>query len=147
MEHPIAVVAIAVLALLCGMWLGRRAHASQAVRRAGRARRLGAEGERLGLALLARRGYRLVETQVSRELFVLVDGNKVPYRVRADAIVRKRSRRYVAEIKGGRVAAAVTTVATRRQLLEYSIAFEADGLLLVDAYAGVITEVVFPARR
>jgi hypothetical protein len=55
----------------------------------------------------------------------------------------------VAEVKTGKVAPRLDHAPTRRQLLEYSVAFEADGVLLVDADEGRVTVVDLPtsARR
>ncbi len=49
----------------------------------------------------------------------------------------------VAEVKTGERAPSLTTAATRRQLLEYAVAYGADGVLLVDPEAGAIREVDF----
>ena len=53
--------------------------------------------------------------------------------LRADLLVTRNGRRYVAEVKTGRTAPRLDCAATRRQLLEYRIAFGVDGVLLVDA--------------
>ena len=73
-----------------------------------------------------------------------VDGERIEFEVRADAIVQRKRRRYVAEIKTGR-AASVRSRHTRRQLLEYALLYDADGVLLVDATGGTIHEVEFSA--
>jgi hypothetical protein len=61
--------------------------------------------------------------------------------------VRSRVGRYIAEVKTGRAAVRLDTAATRRQLLEYRVAFDVDGVLLVDAEAGEIRLVEFPLSR
>ncbi len=63
----------------------------------------------------------------------------------ADFIVRRRGRLFAADSKTGRAARA-TDAATRRQLLEYMLAFAVDGVLLVDPEAGRVVEVVFKQR-
>ncbi len=50
----------------------------------------------------------------------------------------------MAEVKTGAAAPQLSTAATRRQLLEYRVAFDVDGVLLVDAEAGRVQRVVFP---
>ena len=50
----------------------------------------------------------------------------------------------VAEFKGGAGSSSVTNRATRRQVLEYAVLFDVDGVLLVDADTGTIHEVEFP---
>jgi hypothetical protein len=75
---------------------------------------------------------------------VVVDGRHRPVELRADYLVRRGSERYVAEVKTGRVAPCLSTAATRRQLLEYRLAYAADGVLLVDMEHKCIHEVEFP---
>jgi hypothetical protein len=57
----------------------------------------------------------------------------------------------VAEVKTGTQAPRFEHADTRRQLLEYQLAFEVDSVLLVDVEAGEVREVSFPlahkARR
>jgi hypothetical protein len=74
-----------------------------------------------------------------------VDGEIREYVVRADALVKRKRRTCVAEFKGGAGSSSVTNRATRRQLLEYAVLFDVDGVLLVDADTGHIHEVEFPA--
>ena len=50
----------------------------------------------------------------------------------------------MAEVKTGAVATKIETAATRRQMLEYAVAFGTDGVLLVDMQAREIRDVVFP---
>ena len=52
----------------------------------------------------------------------------------------------VAEVKTGEEAPNFATTATRRQLLEYHVAFAADGILLVCPERGTIHRIVFPIR-
>ena len=67
--------------------------------------------------------------------------------MRADLIVSRAGRRYVAEVKTGAVAPDVRHAPTRRQLLEYQHAYRADGVLLVAPEAGTVREVLFPGAR
>ena len=69
-----------------------------------------------------------------------VDGEPVDVRVRADLLVARDGLRYVAEVKTGGQAPDPTYPPTRRQLLEYMLVFEPDGLLLVNPDEGTITE-------
>ena len=63
--------------------------------------------------------------------------------LRADLVVHGRGRRWVADVKTGAEAPRLTTQATRRQLLEYRVAYEVDGVLLVDMEEGVVHTVDF----
>lgn len=99
-----------------------------------------AEAERL----LRRCGYRVVARQVRGSWTLSVDGQLHEAAVRADLLVSRHGRRFVAEVKTGAVAPDPLHPATRRQLLEYWLAFEPDGVLLVDMEARVVRVVGFP---
>ena len=66
---------------------------------------------------------------------------------RADYLVARNVERYVAEVKTGRLAPRIDTATTRRQLLEYRLAFDVDGVLLVDAESAKVHRIVFPLPR
>jgi hypothetical protein len=116
--------------------------AGRAIRRRRRfARAAEAEGKAVGLA--ERAGYRVVGLQVPTTMVIRVDGRPVDVDLRADMIVERGFRRFVAEVKSGRAAPDPTNRATRRQLLEYRFAFDADGLLLFDMEANAVREICF----
>ncbi len=107
-----------------------------------------AEGEVDAGALLEEAGYRVLARQVAGSWTVEADGEPQTFGLRADYLVDRAGRRYIAEVKTGRRATRLSNGATRRQLLEYWAAFEVDGVLLVDADLEAITEVeVDPAAR
>lgn len=131
-----ALLALALFARWCARALRRaaaRARCAHAIAVEGRA-----------ASLLERRGYRVVGRQVEGSYLLDVDGAKAEVRVRADYVVEAGDRRYVAEVKSGRLAPRLDTAATRRQLLEYRVAFDVDGVLLVDGEAGRVHAVAFP---
>jgi hypothetical protein len=107
-----------------------------------RAARAGA-GEREAAGLLAQAGFAVLAAQVSASYDVEVDGARVEVPLRVDYLVRRDGRRYIAEVKTGDVAPRIGTAATRRQLLEYLVAFDVDGVLLVDAERGTVHDVRF----
>ena len=133
-----------ILVAVVGVWIGLRLARGIGAWRSRRRTRRGLAGESRALRLLARRGYAIVESQPPTTGELLVDGERIEFEVRADAIVQRKRRRYVAEIKTGR-AASVRSRHTRRQLLEYALLYDADGVLLVDATGGTIHEVEFSA--
>ena len=108
------------------------------------ARERGAAGEVRAEALLRRLGFRVLGRQVGTRYGVGLDGTRVAVDLRADYLVAHGGRRYVAEVKTGRLAPRLDTATTRRQLLEYRVAFDVDGVLLVDAEADRVHEVDFP---
>jgi hypothetical protein len=133
----VALVAIVqTLRLALRGWLRRRRLAS--------ARERGALGEVRAEALLRRLGYTILGRQVGVTYGLGVDGERVPVDLRADYVVAEGGRRYVAEVKTGVFAPRIETAATRRQLLEYRIAFDVDGVLLVDADAERVRLIEFP---
>ena len=139
-EWLLAVAALAVV-LLFWTWLRgvvRRARMRSRFDRA-------AVGEREAAILLEAAGFAIEGAQVMGGYTLHLDGNPVEVEVRADYIVRRRSARYVAEVKTGAVATSITTPATRRQLLDYQHAFDVDGILLVDAEAERIHHVLLPS--
>ncbi len=113
------------------------------------ARERGADGEVRAAAMLERLGFTILGRQVGGGYGLGVDGERLEIDLRADYVVearrgRHRGRRFVAEVKTGAFAPRLDTATTRRQLLEYRIAFDVDGVLLVDAEAGRVHLVEFP---
>jgi hypothetical protein len=102
------------------------------------------DGEKASESLLEDLGYEIVARQARGSIAVAVDGVELEIGLRADLIATRNGLRYVAEAKTGTFAPRIETPATRRQLLEYRIAFDVDGVLLVDPEAGRVREVVFP---
>jgi hypothetical protein len=99
-----------------------------------RARRATA-GEALAETLVRNAGYQVLGRQVEGGWTVHANGEPLDVDLRADLLVSRKGRRYVAEVKTGRIAPKLDCAATRRQLLEYRVAFGVDGVLLVDAEA------------
>jgi hypothetical protein len=106
-----------------------------------------AAGEQGASGLLGRAGYAVLGRQVHGSWTVHADGQAVTFGLRADYLVSLRGRRYIAEVKTGRLAPRLSHGPTRRQLLEYSAAFDVHGVILVDADAETITHVEIDYRR
>lgn len=100
-------------------------------------------GEARAEKLLAKAGYAIEARQAAGSWRVRVDGEEHDVSLRADFLVARRRKRYVAEVKTGEMAPEIAVPATRRQLLEYRCAFGVDGVLLVDAEAGRVHAVDF----
>jgi hypothetical protein len=141
----LCLVLFLALGLLVGLALARRKVAG----RAARSRKLGERGRKKALKLLRRYRFEVLDTEVTAPGLVQVDSRLEEYIVRADALVCRKRRTYVAEFKGGPASASLRDRATRRQLLEYSCVFGVDGVLLVDADAGRVHYVRFvsPAQQ
>lgn len=135
----LAVGAIALVQTLRIAWRSYRVR-----RRLALSRERGAAGEQRAEGLLRRLGFTIVGRQVAARYGLGVDGATIAVDLRADYVVGWGSQRFVAEVKTGAWAPRIETSATRRQLLEYRMAFEVDGVLLVDADAGKVRRVDFP---
>jgi hypothetical protein len=137
-------IVVAIIAAVLALWLAslvRRWRGS--LRAKQRAARAGA-GEDAAAQLLADAGFTIVERQARVVWAPLVDGEPLHMELRADYLVEARGELLVAEVKTGEEAPSLETAATRRQLLEYHVAFAADGVLLVCPERGTIQRVVFP---
>ncbi len=130
----------AALLLYAGAWL----RTASARRRLRRAHARGIAGEHRAERLLVAKGYRVIGRQVRGCYELTIDGDEVQVDLRADYVVDRDGARYVAEVKTGRLAPRVETPSTRRQLLEYRLAFDADGVLLIDGDTGRISAIDFP---
>ena len=138
-------VAFAALAALVALVQTARlmwARASRAWALRDRAAR-GADGEVRAEKLLRAAGYAIVARQATGSWTVHADGAPLEVDLRADYLVARDGRRFVAEVKTGRLAPRLETAATRRQLLEYRFAFDVDGVLLVDADAARVSAIEF----
>lgn len=135
---------VALVAIVVALWLAHRIarwRGSWRARR--RAARAGA-GEDSAAQLLEDAGFTIVERQARVSWAPLVDGTPLFMELRVDYLVEARGELLVAEVKTGDEAPNLETAATRRQLLEYHIAFAADGVLLVCPERGTIQRIVFP---
>jgi type II secretory pathway pseudopilin PulG len=130
----------ALVALVATRWLRQWRGSRRARRRAGRA----VAGEDDAAGMLREAGYKIVARQARTWWTPLVDGEPYETEVRADYLVEADGELLVAEVKTGDEAPQLSTAATRRQLLEYHVAFEADGVLLVCPERGAIHRVDFP---
>jgi Holliday junction resolvase len=95
--------------------------------------------------LLLRAGFRIVARQVAGESVLRVDGREKSFALAADLVVEKNGQRFIAEIKSGALVARLGHAETRRQLLEYAVAFGADAVLFVDMERERVHVVEFPA--
>jgi len=147
---PVRLALLLAAAIVCGLWVGVRLARHLAARRRSRIAELRAgravAGEDAATGLLRAAGYRIDALQIPTEWTIHQDGEPVTIPLRCDALVSRDGRRLVAEVKTGDQAPSLTTAATRRQLLEYAIAYRADGVLLVDPEAGAIHEIDFGDR-
>ena len=134
-----ATAAVFLLLVLALRALAARGRSLTARRRA----RIALAGEAHAERLLADAGFVVVERQVAHVWHVAIDDDLHETALRCDYLVARDGERWVAEVKTGDLAPSLATAATRRQLLEYQVAYAAAGIALVDATSGVVHEVRF----
>lgn len=142
-----------VLATLGCVWVARRIERFRRRRKpskeekALRRRQRRAERAEIDAAgVLRARGFTVLDDQVEFHWEIHLDGEPRDIELRADYLVSRGRKRYVAEVKSGQCAPSISTAATRRQLLEYRVAYPVDGILLVDMEAVKIHVVDFGDR-
>jgi hypothetical protein len=144
-NHAWAVLAIVALAgALLALVLARLVRTWRGSWRARRRATRAIAGEGDAATLLRRAGFRIVAVQARTWWAPLVDGEPHQIELRADYLVEADGELLVAEVKTGDEAPRLTTAATRRQLLEYHVAFDVDGVLLVCPELGSIHRIEFP---
>jgi hypothetical protein len=134
-------VLLAVLLLWLGVMLAAWRRGWQSRRR----NRLAGAAEKRAERLLAAAGFEIIVEQPSTRWPVDVDGESLIVEIKADLLVRGPDGGLaVAEVKSGALAPDLRHGATRRQLLEYSLAFGVPEVLLVDMADEKIRVVAFP---
>jgi hypothetical protein len=144
-SHAWAVFAIVALAgALFALMLARIVRGWRGSWRARRRAARAGAGENDAAELLRRAGFRIVARQARTRWAPVVDGEPFETELRADYLVEAFGELLVAEVKTGDEAPSLATAATRRQLLEYCVAFDVDGVLLVCPERGSIHRIEFP---
>jgi Holliday junction resolvase-like predicted endonuclease len=142
---PTAVaIAAALVAAIVALWLAARVRRWRGSWRARRRAARASAGEDRAARLLEAAGFRIVARQARIAWSPRIDGEPHETELRADYLVEGGGELLVAEVKTGDEAPSLATAATRRQLLEYSIAFDVDGVLLVCPERDVIHRIEFP---
>ncbi len=147
MDASVLGAAGGVIATATLWWITRRIASLRASWRAKYRTRRALASERDAEPLLRDLGFSVVERQARRHYQLLRDGEPFEVELRADFVLRGRGRRWVADVKTGAAAPRLTTQATRRQLLEYRVAYEVDGVLLVDMAEGLVHTIDFDLPR
>ena len=101
------------------------------------------QAEKEAEKILKKNGYAIIDTQKSKPLLITI-GNKInSYLVRIDYLARKSGKVYVVEVKSGEKIPYITNRETRRQMLEYYLAYQPSGILLLNMKNKSISEVKF----
>ena len=97
--------------------------------------------------MLEAEGFTILERQVRGSWEIYIDDEAVNVDLRADLLVERDGELFIAEVKTGRLVTDPTFPATRRQLLEYQLAFDVDGVILVSPERQMIAFLDFPCMR
>ena len=105
-------------------------------------KRKGKKAEKKAIKLLKKNGYKIESFQTTAKGKLLQDNETVTFFIRADLIVSKDKKKFIAEVKSGK-AASIEEINTRRQLLEYSKVFNNNNLILIDTEKNKIKKIEF----
>ena len=93
--------------------------------------------------ILRKNGYTIIDVQKSKPLLITIGDKIHRYLVRVDYLARKRGKIYVVEVKSGEKIPYITNRETRRQMLEYYLAYQPSGIILLNMNTKTISEVRF----
>ena len=127
------------LALMMGWY-----RSSNRISRSNKARQIRARvGEDEADHLLRSNGFRVLDHQIPVTFTLFVDDEPRPAHNRCDRMVERDGLIYAADVKTGPLATNPGHPPTRRQLLEYLLVHDVDGVLLIDMDARKIHEIRF----
>ena len=101
------------------------------------------QAEKEAEKILKKNGYAIIDAQKSKPLLITIGDKIHRYLVRIDYLVRKRGKVYVVEVKSGEKIPYITNRETRRQMLEYYLAYQPSGIILLNMKNKSISEVKF----
>ncbi|MCG1012675.1 hypothetical protein JT739_08695 [Tepidanaerobacter sp. GT38] len=84
------------------------------------------------IKLMKKYGFEILDLQKKYAYTLYVDDKPHKVTVKADMIVKKGNKIYIAEVKSGDKVTSPRYTDTRRQLLEYYMVYRPSGLILVD---------------
>lgn len=146
-SSQLAVVgAVLALVMVIGAWLASSWRKYKLKRDSSKAAKNGLKAEKEAEKLLKKLGYTLLQRKPPASYWAVVDGEPVNVSLSGDLLVEIKGKTLLAEVKTGK-AVKLDHEGTRRQLLEYQLAFGVDGLLLVDMEAKAVRTVRFPAPK
>ncbi len=102
----------------------------------------GKKAEQKAIKLLKKNGYKIESFQTTAKGKLSQDDETINFFIRADLIVSKDKKKFIAEVKAGK-AASIEEINTRRQLLEYSKVFNNKNLILIDTEKNKIKKIEF----
>ncbi len=137
-----AAVILLALGSVGGMMLYHMVVVNYKNHRVKKAFKRGRIAENVAVKFLRNRGYKILASQLREDVVIYVDGEAEKSIVRADYLVRRGWKLYVVEVKSGQQGNAKLP-AIRRQLLEYHMVYQPDGILLLDMEHKNLQEIRF----
>ena len=101
------------------------------------------QAEKEAEKILRKNGYAIIDAQKSKPLLITIGDKIHRYLVRIDYLARKGGKIFVVEVKSGEKIPYITNRETRRQMLEYYLAYQPCGILLLNMKNKSISEVKF----
>jgi Holliday junction resolvase-like predicted endonuclease len=92
----------------------------------------GVKLEKQAAKYLTNRGFTIMGEQLEYQHTYFVNSEEENSTITIDYLVEKDEKLYVVEVKSGKTAISIKNRSTRRQLLEYAVAIECDGVYLLD---------------
>jgi hypothetical protein len=135
-----ALAAFGALAFAAALRWSRWRTSARSRRRA----RRGFAGQAAAAKLLSGAGYEVLDANPRIDWTAVQGGQAQIVELRGDYLVRRGGRHYIAEVKTGDAAEFLGNSATRRQILEYQLAFGVDGVLLVCPERRSVEPIEFP---
>ncbi|MFN3198462.1 MAG: hypothetical protein ACE366_08610 [Bradymonadia bacterium] len=126
-------------------WMGASIANKWRRRQLTKVRAHGRNQEKKAPELMRRRGYTIEAIHPETFYTLWVDEEPHQVRLEADMIVSRDGELYLVEVKTRKSASPKNTL-TRRQMLEYSLHFPVDGLLLLDADNDWLYQITFPKQ-
>ena len=145
-SHTGLLIALLVVLMTLGGWLTLKWNGYKVRRAASKAAKHGLKAEKEAEKLLKKLGYTLLQRQPPGSYWAVVDGEPLAVKVTGDLLVELKGKTFMAEVKTGK-AAKLDNAETRRQMLEYQLAFPVDGILLVDMDDKKIRTIRFPLPK
>lgn len=88
--------------------------------------------EQQAVKFLVSKGFRILGEQVEYKHTYFVNGLETSSKINIDYLVEKNTKVFVVEVKSGTSAISIRNRSTRRQLLEYAVSIDCDGVYLLD---------------
>ncbi len=141
-QDMVSVAILLLLGAIAGMILYHLVVINYKNYRVKRTFKSGRIAENAAVKFLRSHGYKVLASQLREEVIIYVDGEPEKSIVRADYLVRRGWKLYVVEVKSGQQGNA-RLPAIRRQLLEYHMVYQPDGILLLDMEHKNLQEIRF----